>query len=125
MLMLPGVSDSEQSLAAAAGAGSEADATAFRHRPLKIDVEIQEYYYDFLATEFPVAVPIYAALYEGGVHPKKDYERELEERVRRGGGRAAGPSRRAPPPAPPAFQPRHTLAVCLRRVIARSLRSPV
>jgi len=99
MPVLPGITDSEESLDAAARAASEAGATAFRHRPLKIDVEIQDYYYDFLATEFPVAVPIYAALYQGGVHPKKDYERELEERVRRVRGRyefherPAGPAR--------------------------------
>jgi len=83
MPVLPGISDSEESLDAAARAASEAGATAFRHRPLKIDVEIQQYYRDFLATEFPALVPRYAALYQGGVHPTKDYERELEERVRR------------------------------------------
>jgi DNA repair photolyase len=83
MPVLPGISDSEESLDAAACAASEAGATAFRHRPLKIDVEIQDYYYDFLATEFPAVVPLYGTLYQGGVHPRKDYERELEERVRR------------------------------------------
>ena len=83
MPVLPGISDSEESLDSAARAASEAGATAFRHRPLKIDVEIQEYYYDFLATEFPVVMPRYAALYQGGVHPAKDYEHALEERVRR------------------------------------------
>lgn len=83
MPVLPGISDSEESLDAAAQAASQAGATAFRHRPLKIDVEIQEYYSDFLATEFPVLVPRYAALYQGGVHPTKAYERDLEERVRR------------------------------------------
>src|SRR5437016_10743539 len=83
MPVLPGISDSEQSLDAAARAASEAGATAFRHRPLKIDVEIQQYYYDFLATEFPAMVPRYAALYGSGAHPAKEYERQLEERVRR------------------------------------------
>lgn len=83
MPVLPGISDSEESLDAAARAASEAGATAFRHRPLKIDLEIQDYYYDFLATEFPAMVPRYAALYQGGVHPGKGYERQLEERVRR------------------------------------------
>jgi DNA repair photolyase len=83
MPVLPGISDSEESLDAAARAASEAGATAFRHRPLKIDVEIQDYYYDFLATEFPAAVPLYDTLYQGGVHPRKDYGRELEDRVRR------------------------------------------
>jgi DNA repair photolyase len=107
MPVLPGITDSEESLDAAARAASEAGATAFRHRPLKIDVEIQEYYYDFLATEFPVAVPIYAALYQGGVHPKKDYERELEERVRRVRARYEfheRPARPAPPPEPETVQ---------------------
>ena len=83
MPVLPGISDSEESLDAAARAASEAGATAFRHRPLKIDAEIQDYYYDFLATEFPAVLPRYAALYGGGTHPAKDYERRLKERVRR------------------------------------------
>jgi DNA repair photolyase len=83
MPVLPGISDSEESLDAAARAASEAGATAFRHRSLKVDVEIQQYYSDFLATEFPAVVPRYADLYQGGVHPTKDYERDLEERVRR------------------------------------------
>ena len=102
MPVLPGISDSEESLDAAARAASEAGATAFRHRPLKIDVEIQEYYYDFLATEFPVAVPLYATLYQGGVHPRRDYEHELEERVRRVRARYEFRERPSRPPRPPA-----------------------
>jgi DNA repair photolyase len=83
MPVLPGITDSEESLDAAARAASEAGATAFRHRPLKIDAEIQQYYRDFLAAEFPALVPFNAALYGGGAHPAKEYERLLEERVRR------------------------------------------
>src|SRR5216117_3186401 len=83
MPVLPGISDSEESLDAAARAASEAGATAFRHRPLKIDAEIREYYNDFLAAEFPVLVPAYSALYKGSNHPTREYERELEQRVRR------------------------------------------
>ena len=107
MPVLPGISDSEESLDAAARAASEAGATAFRHRPLKIDVEIQSYYYEFLATEFPVAVPRYAELYRGGVHPARDYERELEERVRRVRARyefKERPARPARPRAPETVQ---------------------
>jgi DNA repair photolyase len=107
MPVLPGISDSEESLDAAARAASEAGATAFRHRALKIDVEIQEYYSDFLATEFPVAVPLYASLYNGGVHPSKDYDRELEDRVRRVRARyefRERPVRPARPPAPVTVQ---------------------
>src|SRR5205809_29790 len=77
------VRDSEESLDAAARAASEAGATAFRHRLLKVDPEIQQYYRDFLATEFAAVLPRYDALYQGGAHPAKDYEREIEERVRR------------------------------------------
>src|SRR3989475_2393382 len=83
MPVLPGITDTEESLDAAARAASEAGATAFRHRPHKIDVQIQEDHSDFLATEFPVLVSRYAELYRGGVLPTKDYEREIEERVRR------------------------------------------
>jgi DNA repair photolyase len=101
MPVLPGISDSEESLDAAARAASEAGATAFRHRPLKVDVEIQEYYYDFLATEFPAAVPRYAEFYRGGVHPTKDYERELEDRVRRVRSRYEFRARSARPARPP------------------------
>ena len=107
MPVLPGISDSEESLDAAARAASEAGATAFRHRPLKIDVEIQQYHYDFLETEFPVVVPRYAALYQGGVHPAKNYERELEERVRRVRARyefCERPARPARPPEPETVQ---------------------
>jgi len=104
MPVLPGISDSEESLDAAARAASEAGATAFRHRPLKIDVEIQQYYYDFLATEFPVAVPRYVALYQGGVHPSKDYERELDERVRRVRARSEFRERPERPPKPETVQ---------------------
>jgi DNA repair photolyase len=83
MPVLPGISDSEESLDAAARAASEAGATAFRHRSLKIDSEIQEHYQGFLAAEFPALVQRNAALYQGGAHPTKDYDRELDERVRR------------------------------------------
>jgi DNA repair photolyase len=101
MPVLPGISDSEESLDAAARAASDAGATAFRHRPLKIDVEIQDYYYDFLATEFPLAVPRYNALYQGGVHPAKEYERELEDRVKRVRARYEFHERPARPARPP------------------------
>jgi DNA repair photolyase len=83
MPVLPGISDSERSLDAAARAASEAGATAFRHRLLKVDPEIQQYYRDFLTAEFAAVVPRYDALYQGGAHPAKEYELEIEERVRR------------------------------------------
>jgi len=107
MPVLPGISDSEESLDAAARAASEAGATAFRHRPLKIDVEIREYFSDFLATEFPALAPRYAELYRGGAYPNEDYERHLEERVRRVRSRyefRERPARPARPAAPESVQ---------------------
>ena len=83
MPVLPGITDTEESLDAAACAASEAGATAFRHRPLKIDSEIREYYFDFLGAQFPALVPRYESLYGVSNHPSKDYERVLEQRVRR------------------------------------------
>jgi DNA repair photolyase len=96
MPVLPGISDSEDSLDAAARAASEAGATGFRHRPLKIDHEIHDYYFDFLQTEFPMLVPRYNALYGSGINPAKDYERELEQRVRRVRARYEFPERPVP-----------------------------
>jgi DNA repair photolyase len=81
--VLPGMTDSERSLDRVAEAASEAGATTFRHRPLKIDAEIREYYFDFVAREFPALVPRYAELYRGGNHADRAYERELEQRVAR------------------------------------------
>jgi DNA repair photolyase len=81
MPVLPGISDSEESLDRAAKAASEAGATGFRHRPLKIDSEIREYYFEFLASEFPALVPRYAELYRGSNHPLREYEKELDRRV--------------------------------------------
>jgi DNA repair photolyase len=107
MPVLPGISDSEQSLDAAARAASEAGATAFRHRLLKVDPEIQQYYRDFLASEFAAVLPKYEALYQGTAHPAKDYEREIDERVRRVRARyefRERPPRPARPPAPETVQ---------------------
>src|SRR6266566_5160038 len=62
---------------------------------------------DVLEKEFPVVVPRYAALYQGGVHPAKNYERELEERVRRVRARyefCERPARPARPPEPETVQ---------------------
>jgi len=101
MPVLPGISDSEKSLDAAARAASEAGATAFRHRVLKVDPEIQQYYRDFLMTDFAAVVPRYDALYQGGAHPAKDYEREIEERVQRVRARYEFRERPAPAARPP------------------------
>ena len=107
MPVLPGISDSETSLDAAARAASEAGATAFRHRLLKVDPEIRQYYRDFLEKEFAAVVPRYDALYRGGAHPADEYERSIEERVRRVRARyefRERPPRTIPPSGPECAQ---------------------
>jgi len=79
--VLPGITDSEASLDAVARAASEAGATALGWRPLKLDDEIKDYYFDFLAIEFPVLVPRYAAAYATGPHAGREYQRRLDERL--------------------------------------------
>jgi DNA repair photolyase len=79
--VLPGLTDSEISLDQVARVAADAGATFFGWRPLKIDPEIRDYYFDFLATEFPVLTSAYARLYANGPHASKDYQRALDSKV--------------------------------------------
>ena len=81
--VLPGITDDETSLDRVARAASEAGATALGWRPLKLDAEIRDYYFDFLAVEFPVLMPRYAATYASGAHTSHEYQRELDRKLRR------------------------------------------
>ena len=112
MPVLPGITDGEASLDRAARAASEAGATGFRHRPLKIDSEIRAYYFDFLAREFSELVPRYETLYAGTNHPPREYERELERRVRAVAARYTFTERPArPTPGEPAESEQLQLAI--------------
>lgn len=79
--VLPGLTDSEESLDKVAHAAADAGATFFGWRPLKIDPEIRDYYFDFLAAEFPVLTAAYASLYANGSHTSKDYQKALDSKV--------------------------------------------
>jgi DNA repair photolyase len=81
--VLPGLTDAEASLDRVARAASDAGATSLGWRPLKIDDEIRDYYFDFLATEFPVLVPRYTARYASGPHTSREYQRGLDEKLGR------------------------------------------
>lgn len=102
--VLPGITDGEESLDRVARAASEAGATALGWRPLKLDDEIKDYYFDFIATEFPVLAPRYAAMYASGPHTSRDYQRDLDRRLARirsrYGFRERRQLKRPEPPAP-------------------------
>ena len=79
--VLPGLTDSIESLDLVAAAAAGAGATFFGWRPLKLDPEIREYYFDFVAKEFPVLSAAYARLYATGAHTQRSYQDELDHRL--------------------------------------------
>jgi DNA repair photolyase len=79
--VLPGLTDSEESLDRVARAAADSGATFFGWRPLKIDPEIRDYYFAFLLAEFPVLVSGYSKLYATGPHTSKDYQKALDLRI--------------------------------------------
>jgi DNA repair photolyase len=79
--VLPGLTDSEESLDRVARAAADSGATFFGWRPLKIDPEIRDYYFGFLSAEFPVLVSAYSQLYATGPHTNKDYQKALDLKI--------------------------------------------
>jgi DNA repair photolyase len=79
--VLPGLTDSEESLDRVARAAADAGATFFGWRPLKIDPEIRDYYFTFLAAEFPMLTGAYSQLYSAGPHTTKGYQKALDLRI--------------------------------------------
>ncbi|HEV8229911.1 MAG TPA: radical SAM protein [Candidatus Limnocylindria bacterium] len=109
--VLPGLTDSEASLDRVARAAADAGATFFGWRPLKLDPEIRDYYFDFLATEFPTLTGAYARLYANGAHTPRDYQGELDRRLATVRSRYRFAQRARAAPAPRAAPPRQlTLA---------------
>jgi DNA repair photolyase len=81
--ILPGLSDSEDSLDAVAAAARDHGAAFFHHRPLKLDPGVRPHYFTFLAEHFPVLMPATAAHFGDRVNPDWRYVDELEARVAR------------------------------------------
>ena len=81
--ILPGLSDSEQSLDAVAAAAARSGATFFSTRPLKLDPSVKPHYVAFLAEHFPTLVPSTEARFAERVNPERGYTEMLEERARR------------------------------------------
>jgi DNA repair photolyase len=81
--ILPGLSDTEDSLDAVAAAARDHGAAFFHHRPLKLDPGVRPHYFTFLAEHFPVLMPATAAHFADRVNPDWRYVDELEARVAR------------------------------------------
>lgn len=79
--ILPGLTDEPASIERVARAASERGATFFGWRPLKIDPEIRDYYFGFLANEFPMLTRRYESLYSTGAHAARDYQATLDRVV--------------------------------------------
>jgi DNA repair photolyase len=81
--ILPGLSDSEESLDAVAAAAAAHGATFFSTRPLKLDPGVRPHYFAFLAESYPALVPATESQFAERVNPARGYTDALEERARR------------------------------------------
>src|SRR6185503_15883556 len=81
--ILPGISDSEASLAAVAAAAREHGASFFHHRPLKLDPGVRPHYFAMIAEHFPTLAGATTARFAGRVNQDPQYVEELERRVER------------------------------------------
>jgi DNA repair photolyase len=101
--ILPGLSDSEESLDAVAAAAAAHGATFFSTRPLKLDPGVKPHYLAFLAENHPALLPATEARFAERVNPERAYTEALEERARRVRARyefKERPFRRPAPAAP-------------------------
>jgi DNA repair photolyase len=101
--ILPGLSDSEESLDAVAAAAAMSGATFFSTRPLKLDPSVKPHYLAFLSEHFPALLPATEARFAERVNPERGYTDTLEERARRVRSRYRfheRPFRKPEPPTP-------------------------
>jgi DNA repair photolyase len=99
--LLPGLSDSEESLDAVAAAAAECGARFFSTRPLKLDLSVKPHYFAFLAERFPSLLPATEARFADRVNPERAYVDVIEERARRVRSRYQFEERRFRRPAEP------------------------
>src|SRR5437867_2505213 len=102
--ILPGLSDSEESLDAVASAAAKSGATFFSTRPLKLDPSVKPHYFAFLSENFPALLPSTETRFAERVNPERTYTDALEERARRVRSRylfQERPFRRPPEPGRP------------------------
>ena len=80
--ILPGLTDSERAIDAVASAAEAHGATFFGWRPLKLDPGTKEFFFGFVAQEFPVLMNSLRALYPMGPHARREYQAALDLKVR-------------------------------------------
>ncbi|SCF44262.1 DNA repair photolyase [Micromonospora purpureochromogenes] len=109
--ILPGLSDSDESIDATVAAVAAAGAASVTPMALHLRPGAREWYAHWLAREFPHLVPRYRELYRAGAYAPQAYQRELTARVRIAARRHGlhrgerGDNRRPPTPeAPPAAE---------------------
>ncbi len=105
--ILPGLSDSDESIDATVAAIAAAGATSVTPLPLHLRPGAREWYAHWLGREHPDLVPRYRELYRAGAYAPQPYQRELAARVRIAARRHGlhrpdrGDHRRASPPTAP------------------------
>ncbi|KUL29361.1 intein-containing Rv2578c family radical SAM protein [Actinoplanes awajinensis] len=80
--ILPGLTDSEESLDATVAAVAAAGATSVTPIPLHLRPGAREWYASWLAREYPRLVPRHRELFAGGAYSPRRYQDELAARVR-------------------------------------------
>jgi hypothetical protein len=114
--VMPGLTDSAESIDAVARAASEHGALFFGASALRLMPTVKEHYMEFVADEFPALLGRYERAYPG-VHAPREYTAALDRRVQRIRGRYSFYSDSArDPPQPHKLPP---------RVHARQLALPV
>ncbi|MDG9672920.1 intein-containing Rv2578c family radical SAM protein [Micromonospora sp. DH14] len=113
--ILPGLSDSDESIEATVSAIAAAGATSVTALPLHLRPGAREWYAHWLAREHPHLVPRYRELYRAGAYAPQAYQRELTARVRIASRRHGlhrgerGDNRTLPGPPPPSAAEQLTL----------------
>ncbi|MEG3635014.1 Rv2578c family radical SAM protein [Micromonospora palythoicola] len=104
--ILPGLSDSDESIEATVAAIAAAGAASVTPLALHLRPGAREWYARWLGREYPRLVPRYRELFGAGAYAPQSYQRELTARVRIAARRhgliraEAGGHRAAPQPAP-------------------------
>ncbi|MBV9329585.1 MAG: radical SAM protein [Chloroflexi bacterium] len=80
--ILPGLTDSVDSIAAVAAAAREHAAAHFSTAPLRLAPHVKEFYLGFIGDEYPDLLPRYQRAYPGAYAPL-DYREKLQERINR------------------------------------------
>jgi DNA repair photolyase len=112
--ILPGLTDTDESIEATVAAIARSGAASLTPLPLHLRTGAREWYLSWLEKTFPALLPRYRGLFRRGAYSPEDYQREVVARVRMaarrhdvGAGapeqaRQASPAEARPePPAPP------------------------